>query len=184
MARIIQTRVSLDSSCGVYPECVLSWLEQHQSCIKGVVKMSKFVESRISITLFILWLSSLATLELIPTSIWFDVKSLHVADAPVGISPSIALVREINKDFTAEWQVTIHDVTSGTPRGKCVIPYKQKYFKNSTLAPDINLAWLTLGNCTHLIPGKYIATVQYDVITPWFMPNKHDEVTSNVFTIF
>lgn len=183
MAGIIQTDLPLDSSSSVNAECILPGPEQHSRSYQRLLTISRWIESKTSIVLSVIWLTALAVLQLIPASIWFDAKSLRISDAIVGTSPSVALTREINLDFIAIWQVTIHDVTTGKPQAACVSMNKQKYYSTAILPDNLDLNWLTLGRCGTPEKGRYMVTINYEVVTPWFMPNKHDEVVSNIFTI-
>ena len=92
----------------------------------------------------------------LPASWWFDAGTVHVSDARPGECPAMDFDRTIERDFRAEWVVTIMKqridgrfTTYGTYTGG------NDYRPENVLPDDLNLCWWTWEDDLRLMGGAY-----------------------------
>ena len=126
----------------------------------------------------------------VPPSWYLDVRSIYVADAPMGTSPAVILDRDINRNFIGDFEAAVRavDAVDGTiwtycqPGERGDIPYiaGRPY-------PGRNLDWW-LGSppaakCP-IIPGKYQLRIEWTINAFFGLIQMHMTRESQPFTIY
>lgn len=125
----------------------------------------------------------LAGLPLIPASIWFDVRKVHVDDGVIGVPPSMDVDRTINFAFRGHWTTTVmRDNGDGRYFTYCYSNGENDYQPDNALPVDVNLNWWTWPVKCDLPAGRYRLNTLWTLEIP-FLPQKKVRVASNSFTI-
>lgn len=137
---------------------------------------------------FIWWFAALTVLVLIdafmPARWWFSVRSVHVEDTIVGVSPKMTVDRVIKRPFTARWRVELERIT---PSGRFVFIDASRGDNSYTIDADLpnplTLDWWIYPETWNIKPG------QYRIQTCWTLkPDFFSERTvcnnSNTFRVY
>jgi hypothetical protein len=111
----------------------------------------------------------------------FEVRAMHIDNAPQGQPIPMTVDREIKAPFLADWTVTVRKVTpDGLLQHCAAISPPLDYSPEAVLPADLSLDWWTGWQCPPLTPGQYLAT------TVWTIKGAADvpvSITSNVFEV-
>lgn len=139
-------------------------------------------------------LASLAILlYLAPIALWYDSSPELVIDSEVGEEIFMITDRQIRRDFTGAWKVTLREVT---PRGLeqvCLTGLtEQRYLTTATHPEPLPLNWWTYSRCLNadgvailgenLPKGEYLMTTCHWVYLPLGF-SKNECRTSNTFRV-
>jgi len=120
----------------------------------------------------------------LPASVWFEVRSIHIEDAVVGGDPVMTVDRSINRPFTADYTVAIRDAV--TREVVCTSNGRTRYDTDARLPVPLTLSWWATGDdiChpSELGIGKFFAVTCWGVEPNLhILPHKHVCRESNVF---
>ena len=118
----------------------------------------------------------------LPTSLWFNVKSVHVEDTTVGKPPVMDIERIINADFMATWLVEVEQQLHGGYAVMCAARGESAYRTDAVLPDPTTLDWWTYPVKCDLPAGRYRVETTWQMDIP-FAPVKVVRVVSNVFTV-
>ena len=121
-----------------------------------------------------------------PTNAWLEVRSVNVASAPQGGNHNVIIDRDINRDFSADWVVTIRQITpDGRLDSLCARSGRNDY-RTGTPPPLQNLRWWMdippNGPCQSAPPGQYIASFLWIVHTA--DGDREVRADSNVYAVW
>lgn len=137
--------------------------------------------------ILVLWVLLLAISvrdSLAPTSDWFEVRSVVVADTSVGVPPTMTVDREVKQPFRARWLV---DVEQEQPSGRFVVRCTSAGANNYSLGNDLpvplDLDWWTYPMaCTPSEPGRYRVETTWLIELPGGL-TKEVRAVSNTFRV-
>jgi len=133
---------------------------------------------------------------LVPTTYWYELRSVRIEDSVVGVPPLIGVERYVRRDFTGTYSVRL--MTFPDNDLVCVagpfapIPYR----KTDAQIKGKDLAWWlrdsdAFESCRNqgLRAGQFVVVTNHTILHPWrFIPwvsqVETGDVASNVFTIF
>lgn len=124
--------------------------------------------------------------ELIPTSYWFEVKSIVVSDTVAGVPPAIVIDRTISHPFFAWWAVSVRKTVKHD--GKlmyeqvCYAAGSGDYKPTARIPADANLDWWTRPIKCDLKPGQYVLSTRWEMDVLGFR-NRAVTVDSNPFYV-
>lgn len=103
----------------------------------------------------------------LPTSYWFDVDYVRVANTVVGVSPALTVSRTIHRPFVASWAATVRKVESedGVARfvTTCAATGRTNYIPEASFPKGLNLDWWTFPVHCLLDKGQYIMTTVWTI---------------------
>lgn len=127
-----------------------------------------------------------AIVSAIPTSRWFEVSAIEVADAPRGASPAVRVERAIRRAFTGHWTVTLRQETGEGYASFCARHGRNDYRVDAVLPERTDLDWWmdvpANTPCPAIPPGRYIVTIAWTLEIPGLAP-KVVRAESNVFEV-
>lgn len=145
--------------------------------------MSKrFLQAWPGIFAALLVVAFLGVLQFWPASYWLDVRAVRVDSGPDSAKLGIVVVREVKREFSATWTVTIRQWDGGwvvvcNAHGDSTFIPQAKFPKN------LNLQWWTAGQCLPLATGKYQIKTVWKIDGLGLVPDKQVSVDSNVFEV-
>jgi hypothetical protein len=131
----------------------------------------------------LLWLSALAVVHLWPASYWLEVHSVRVADSDLGQPIVMYVERDIHRDFTGTWGVSVRQMLNGKTHVACAASAVADYQVGSDLPEVITLGWWTNGRCETLPVGVYVVQTVWQVHGAGLLPAKTVHSTSNPFKV-
>lgn len=131
----------------------------------------------------LLWLSALTVAQLWPTSWWMEVRSVRVADGRAGQPVIMYVQREIKRDFTATWGVSVRQISEGRTFVACAQSAVSDYRRGSDLPEVVTLGWWSNGRCETLPAGVYVLQTTWQIHGAGLLPTKIVRSTSNPFTV-
>lgn len=124
--------------------------------------------------------------EAIPTSYWFEARSVVVSDTIEGIPPAMLVDRDINRPFFGWWAVTVRKVVNHNGRlmyeQACLATGQGDYKTTAKIPADANLDWWTQPVRCNLAPGQYIVLTRWDLDVLGFR-NRAIALDSNPFYV-
>jgi len=130
-----------------------------------------------------LWLLYFTVSSFWPSSWWFDVRSVRVADAFVGEQVVMYVDREIKREFSGRWSAAVRDVGTGTYAVVCAAGDESVYRMGAELPANLTLGWWTNGRCETLPEGEYVVDTVWRIDTGFFVGDKTIRATSNIFKV-
>lgn len=143
-----------------------------------------------SMALIFWWLAfPLLFRAFVPPAVYMDVRSIYVADAPVGGDPSVTIDRDINRNFTGMNEATVRLMEAdGTIWEYCRPGVRDdiSYFAGRQY-PGRSLNWW-LGSppadACELLPGTYKLRIEWTVYAFFGLIPLHITRESPPFTIY
>ena len=117
-----------------------------------------------------------------PASLWLQVTSVHVEDTIVGVTPEMNVDRAVNREFSAEWTVTVMRKGSNGYSAYCTANGANDYSPDTSLPDDLTLDWWTWPTKCPLPVGGYRVKTLWVLHLPLF-PDKEVRNVSNVFKV-
>lgn len=91
-----------------------------------------------------------------PTSVWFEVTSIHVEDSVVGDTPVMVVDRVIHRDFSGEWLAEVERINAnGKTTPVCVATGRDRYNDTAVYPDPLTLDWWTFPMKCFLPTGAY-----------------------------
>jgi len=131
----------------------------------------------------VLWLSALTVSQAWPSSWWMDVQSVRVADGRVGQPVIMYVQREIKRDFTATWGVSVRQLSEGKTFIACAQSAVADYRRGTDLPEVVTLGWWSNGRCETLPAGVYVLQTTWQIHGTGLLPAKTVHSTSNPFKV-
>jgi hypothetical protein len=121
----------------------------------------------------------------IPTSEFFEVRSVAITSAMEGYRHTVRVDRSINRDFVADWVVTVRKFTDNGLQMFCSRRGRNDY-RAGTPPPTRNLRWWMdippNVECPRMEPGQYIVSFLWLVHLPG--GDREVRADSNVFEVW
>ena len=149
-----------------------------------ITKFKDVLFGKLAFVLSVLWISVLATVQLWPASWWMEVQSVHVKDTKVGEPILMHVEREIHRDFSGTWGVSVRVMDAGKGYVVCSESAVSGYKEGADLPDTLTLAWWTNGHCNTLPVGVYIVQTVWEVHGNGILPAKTISATSNLFKVY
>lgn len=130
-----------------------------------------------------IWLALLAVIHLWPASYWLEVHSVRVADTEVNSPIRLYVEREIKRDFSGTWGVSVRVLDASGTYVMCAASAVSEYRKGTDLPNFIDLGWWTNGQCKTLPAGSYVVYTTWQVHGNGILPAKTINAASNVFKV-
>lgn len=143
------------------------------------------LREKIVFGLCVLWLAVASVMLWWPAGYWMTVTSIKARDVQVGEPVPMAVVREIHRDFKADWIVSVigFDEYGGRLLSSCYGSGTSNYKKGESLPAKLDLLWWT-GGCLGLPEGGYIVETEWEIHPPFYgFPRKKIAATSNIFRV-
>ncbi len=119
---------------------------------------------------------------MIPTSIWYEVRSVQVLDTQEGVSPRMIVDRTIRMPVDMDWSVVVYRVTDDGYLSECRSTGHNEYDPSATLPPALDLDWWTFPVECKLKPGNFVVRTLWTLNLFGFL-RKPIRAVSNVFTV-
>ena len=142
-----------------------------------------FFGSRTVLFLALFYVMAKVALIAWPASFWFDVNHIYVNDAVQGEEIVLAVDREINRPFFAEWAVLVRKLDVSQFRVYCTAHGQGDYRPDASFPEPLTLDWWSSEECADLQPGKYFITTSWNIRGYNGFPDKIVSVESNVFEV-
>ena len=149
-----------------------------------ITKFKDVLFGKLAFAISVLWISALALIQLWPASWWMEVQSVHVADTKAGEPIRMHVQRDIHRDFSGTWGVSVRVVDAGKGYVVCSESAVSGYQKGADLPDTLTLAWWTNGQCNTLPVGVYIVQTVWQVHGSGILPAKTITATSNLFKVY
>ena len=149
-----------------------------------ITKFKDVLFGKLAFVLSVLWISVLATVQLWPASWWMEVQSVHVKDTKVGDPILMHVQRDIHRDFSGTWGVSVRVMDAGKGYVVCSESVVSGYQKGADLPDTLTLSWWTNGQCNTLPVGVYIVQTVWQVHGSGILPAKTINATSNLFKVY
>lgn len=150
----------------------------------ALVKQSKdALLGRTAFLLGCLWLVFLAAIHFWPASYWMEVHSVRVADTQVNEPVRLYVEREIKRDFSGTWGVSVRVLDASGTFVMCAASAISEYRKGTDLPEFVDLGWWTNGQCKTLPAGSYVVYTTWQVHSNGILPAKTINAASNVFKV-
>ena len=149
-----------------------------------ITKFKDVLLGRLAFSISVLWISVLALIQLWPASWWMEVQSIHVADTKAGEPILMHVEREIHRDFSGTWGVSVRVMGAGHGYVVCSESAVSGYLKGADLPNTLTLAWWTNGQCSTLPVGVYIVQTVWQVHGSGILSAKTINATSNLFKVY
>ena len=118
-----------------------------------------------------------------PSSDWFVVTRVAVADTVVGVPPSMHVEREIKRDFWGEWTVSVRRLDDGSFDATCLATGRANYRAGAIYPKTFDLdRWTRPARC-ELPPGKYIVETAWKIDLADGFNDKFLKIDSNAFEV-
>lgn len=91
----------------------------------------------------------------VPVSFWFEVRSVHVFDAPAGEDPRMAVDRTIHRPFTARYIAIVRRRGENGFSHFCSGSDTTDYQPDAAFPDPLTLSWWTWPKRCALPPGTY-----------------------------
>lgn len=131
----------------------------------------------------LLWLSALAVTHFWPASWWLEVHSVRVADSKAGQPVVMYVQRDIHRDFSGTWGVSVRQMLEGKTHVACAASAVSDYQQGSDLPEIVTLGWWTNGRCETLPVGVYVVQTTWQIHGNGLLPAKTVQSTSNPFKV-
>ena len=131
----------------------------------------------------LLWLAALAVVHLWPASYWLEVHSVRIADSEAGKPILMYVERDIHRDFSGTWGVSVRQILDGKSRVACAQSAVIHYPVGSDLPEVLTLGWWTNGRCETLPAGVYVVQTTWQIHGKGLLPAKTISNTSNPFKV-
>lgn len=139
---------------------------------------------RFAFALSVVWISTLAVIHMWPASWWMEVQAVHVADTKAGDPILMHVEREIHRDFSGTWGVSVRVMDAGHGYVVCSEGAASGYLQGADLPDTLTLSWWTNGQCNTLPVGVYIVQTVWQVHGNGLLPAKTITATSNLFKVY
>lgn len=149
-----------------------------------IAKVKDVVFGRVAFSLSVLWITVLAIVHMWPASWWMDVQSVRVADTKAGDPILMHVEREIHRNFSGTWGVSVRVMDAGHGYVVCSESAVSGYLKGADLPNTLTLSWWTNGQCNTLPVGVYIVQTVLQVHGDGILPAKTITATSNLFKVY
>lgn len=149
-----------------------------------IAKVKDVVFGRVAFSLSVLWIAVLAIVHMWPASWWMDVQSVRVADTKAGDPILMHVAREIHRDFSGTWGVSVRVMDAGHGYVVCSESAVSGYLKGADLPNTLTLSWWTNGQCNTLPVGVYIVQTVWQIHGDGIFPAKTITATSNLFKVY
>lgn len=121
-----------------------------------------------------------------PVSAWFEVASVNVTDAHVGQRHNVIVNRTINRDFAADWTVTVRRIwPNGEMEAVCARSSRNDYRAGTPTPEGKTLRWWMdvppNEPCDPYAPGKYIVSMLWTLHLP--DGDRDVRADSNIFNV-
>ena len=146
-------------------------------------KISEMMLGRAAFLMGLLWLTALAVTHFWPASWWLEVHSVRVADSRAGQPLVMYVQREIHRDFSGTWGVSVREMTAGGTYVACAQSAVADYRKGADLPNVVTLGWWTNGRCATLPAGVYVVQTTWQIHGSGLLPAKTVQNTSNPFKV-
>lgn len=136
-------------------------------------------------TLMLVGISWLAARDFVPAWLWFEVRSVHVADVSPFGDPVMQVDRRIHRRFHGEWHVTVRREIGNTLTTVCNAGGESEYVPGAVLPETITLSWWMRArpeDCRLIRPGLYRVDTRWRISAGPFGV-KEVAVTSNTFRV-
>lgn len=100
----------------------------------------------------------------------FEVRSVIVEDAPVGVAPTVHYDRVIKEPFEANWSVEI-DLILDDKRYLVCAGYGRNTYDPRDVADELDLSWYVGKDC-ELDAGTYMMTTIWEIDYGYIFPAK------------
>lgn len=147
-------------------------------------KVTDILLGRVAFLLSVLWITALAIVHAWPASWWMEVQSVHVADTKAGDPVVMHVQREIHRDFSGTWGVSVRVMDAGKGFVVCSASAVSGYKEGADLPDTLTLSWWTNGHCNTLPVGVYIVQTMWQVHGSGILPAKTINATSNLFKVY
>lgn len=148
--------------------------------------MDKFItnllRSNVAFAFSIMFLLTIGTVHLWPTSWWFQVNTFTVPTAKAGQPVEIILDRRIRRPFFAEWSVVVQRWDNTGWAIYCEAHGTNNYRVDAILPTPVTLEWWSATECVSLSAGRYLIDANW-VIKGGLLPDKIVTLASNVFEV-
>ena len=149
-----------------------------------ITKFKDVLFGKLAFAISVLWISALALIQLWPASWWMEVQSVHVADTKAGEPIRMHVQRDIHRDFSGTWGVSVRVVDAGKGYVVCSESAVSGYLQGADLPDTLTLSWWTNGHCNTLPVGVYIVQTVWQVHGSGILPAKTITATSNLFKVY
>jgi len=149
-----------------------------------IAKVKDVLFGKAAFVLSVLWISVLVLIQLWPASWWMEVQSVHVADTKAGDPVVMHVQREIHRDFSGTWGVSVRVMDAGKGFVACSASAISGYKEGADLPDTLTLSWWTNGHCNTLPVGVYIVQTVWQVHGNGILPAKTITATSNLFKVY
>jgi len=105
-----------------------------------IAKVKDVVFGKAAFALSVLWITALAIVHMWPASWWMDVQSVHVKDTKVGEPILMHVQRDIHRDFSGTWGVSVRVVDAGKGHVVCSESAVSGYQKGADLPNTLTLS--------------------------------------------
>ena len=150
----------------------------------GVKKITDILLGRVAFVLSVMWIALLVLIQLWPASWWMDVQSVHVKDTKAGDPVVMHVQREIHRDFSGTWGVSVRVMDAGKGYIVCSASAVSGYKEGADLPDTLTLSWWTNGHCNTLPVGVYLVQTVWQVHGSGILPAKTINATSNLFKVY
>lgn len=147
-------------------------------------RLTDVLLGKLAFALSVLWISALAVVHMWPASWWMDVQSVRVADTRAGEPILMHVEREIHRDFSGTWGVSVRVMDAGHGYVICSESAVSWYLQGADLPDTLTLSWWTNGQCNTLPVGVYIVQTVWQVHGNGILPAKTITATSNLFKVY
>lgn len=147
-------------------------------------RLADVLLGKLAFALSVLWISALAVVHMWPASWWMDVQSVRVADTRAGEPILMHVEREIHRDFSVTWGVSVRVMDAGHGYVICSESTVSGYLQGADLPDTLTLSWWTNGQCSTLPVGVYIVQTVWQVHGNGILPAKTITATSNLFKVY
>ena len=123
-------------------------------------------------------------IHLLPTTLWYELRSVHVADAIAGGDPAVDIDRTIRRSVYGDWYLSVWQVNAAAPPTLHCSARGANNYRAGALRPrgrGLVAYWMDGAVCP-LAEGRYFATISFRFYPPYF-GTKTAEIDSNVFTV-
>lgn len=149
-----------------------------------IAKAKDVLFGKAAFVLSVLWISVLVLIQFWPASWWMEVQSVHVADTKAGDPVVMHVQREIHRDFSGTWGVSVRVMDAGKGFVACSASAISGYKEGADLPDALTLSWWTNGHCNTLPVGVYIVQTVWQVHGDGILPAKTITATSNLFKVY
>lgn len=120
--------------------------------------------------------------NVLPTSNWFDVKSVEVFDTTAGVPPLMEVDRDITQPFVADWLVEVERRGTSGYYLQCSARGQSAYRTDAELPRPLTLDWWTYPVICNLQPGTYRVETTWE-LDLGFAGKRTVRVLSNPFVV-